>query len=187
MQEIIRKLRDMKPYEGLMSYKKIGMDESIMQGHQNAKFLFIGIQPSHPNIEKEKNKSYEEVVYNSPIGRRFYQLFLKKMNLKYDDIYITNLIKHAHPINSPPTEKMADYYFNILQQQVDSLSNLKYIILLGTFVKNYIRSHPLQTTAKIIEIYHPSYGWRIGKTEEHMNLLINKLKKKTKETQIQLK
>mgnify|MGYP001615220716 CR=1 FL=1 len=176
MKEIKQKLYEMKPFEGLLNYKEIGMDEAVMMGHLNAKYLFIAIQPSHPNIIEEKNKNYNDVVYNSPIGKRFYQLFLEKTKLKYDDIYITNLIKHPHPNNAEPTIVMADYYFDILLEQVNILKNLKYIILLGKFVEDYIKVHPLNTKAIIISIKHPSYYWRIGNNESFVDELVNKIK-----------
>jgi len=171
MNNVYNKVKEMTPFTGLMSYKEIGMDEAIMKGHEDAEVLFVAIQPSHPNINEEKNKSYNDVVYNSPIGVRFYQPLLKKLNLKYDDIYISNLIKHPHPANAPPTKEMADYYFGILQEQLKCLKKLKYVVLLGNFVRDYVKDNPLNTDAKIISHFHPSYSWRIGKTEEHLNEL----------------
>lgn len=182
MKKIHEQVKNCKKCEELDFCKKSGMSPSIMTGHKNAKIFFIGQQPSH--FQKEEiGISYNEVVFNSRIGKLFYQLFLEKMKLNYNDIYISNCIKCPSRYNISPKEIWADNCFQILQRQIDNLPNLKYIILLGAFVKNYIRNHPLKTNAKVIEIYHASYSWRIGKTEEHMNLLINKLKGKTKEIQ----
>ena len=175
MKEIIKQVKNCEKCKELDFCKKSGMSPAVMTSRENAKFFFVGQQPSHFQ-EKEVGLEYNDVVYASPIGVRFYQPFLKKMNLNYNDIYISNLVKCSSKENISPKEEWANNCFPILQQQINKLPNLKYIVLLGSFVRDYIKKHPLKTNAKIVLCKHPAYFMRTGALEKGIDELCSKLR-----------
>ncbi len=161
MKEIYEEVKKLKIPE-LIDCESADMEPAVMLGHLNARIAFIGIQPGKP-LENEKNQSYGEVLINSFAGKRFVQPILDKTGLKYEDVYWTNVIKLPAPNNEPPKEEWADACGDILQKQIDELKDLKIIVYVGKFVKEYLTKHPLKTDAKILSIHHYSYLFRTGK------------------------
>lgn len=140
----------------------------VGEGSLNTKIMFIGEAPG-------KNEALTGKPFCGASGK-FLNELLTSINLKREDIYITNIVKDRPPENRDPTEKEIEIYGPFLDRQIEIIQP-KVIATLGRFSMKYIfeRYSPqeelktigemhgkiFETTIsnqkiKIIPLYHPA-------------------------------
>ena len=136
-------------------------------GNPDAKIVFIGEAPgAHEDIQGLP------FVGNS--GKLLTKL-LNGINLRREDVYIANILKHRPPENRDPLPseiKMCTPYLKAQLQVIEP----KIIITLGRFALNYFLPEEMISKARgqirqikwqgidltLIPVYHPSAGLRNG-------------------------
>ena len=106
----------------------------VYDGNLDAKVMFIGEAPGRDEDEKAR-----------PFVGRAGQLLNKMLtaiNLKREDVYITNVINWRPPNNRTPTDEEILEFLPYLQKQID-IVNPDYIFLLGGIAAKAILSTPL--------------------------------------------
>jgi len=101
----------------------------IGKGNLNSKLMFIGEAPGKNEAEKGK-----------PFCGRSGQILdelLDSLNLKREDIYITNIVKDRPPANRDPKPEEIDFYAPLLWRQIEIISPLV-LITLGRFSSKYV-------------------------------------------------
>lgn len=135
----------------------------------------------------------EEIKRGEPfVGRSGKKLdqWLQELNLKREDIYITNLIKKKLPNNRKPTKEEITYFLPKLIKEIED-KDPHLIIALGCTVtetfagwkcnmKKDVGSMFYTMMSKgyrvrVIPMYHPSYIMRFGKKSDERYAL-NQLK-----------
>lgn len=106
---------------------EVGMKPAVMKTNLDKKVLVVATNPGEPNIEKERGLEYEEVLYNSKMGKDF----LNKLKFKY---YYSNMVKCATKNNRETIWSENKNCVPYLINQIKLLYNLKIIILLGRVV-----------------------------------------------------
>jgi uracil-DNA glycosylase family 4 len=139
------------------------------QGNPNSKIMFIGEAPGR-----------EEDLQGKPFVGRSGELLTKMienvLNLKRDEIYISNIIKCHPPRNRDPEIEEIESCIPYLIKQIDIIKP-KIIVTLGRIAFKYLLNNETPITKargnlytfkdiKVIPTYHPSY------------LLRNQIKKK---------
>ena len=140
----------------------------IGKGSLNTKIMFIGEAPGF-----NEDKQGEPFVGRA--GKIFDKL-LDFINLKRDEIYITNILKCHPPQNRNPLQKEIDACISYLDDQI-KIINPKIICGLGNFAINFILKRfnlsdkiqgiskihgkvfnisTLNKNIKIIPLYHPA-------------------------------
>ena len=137
----------------------------VFDGDINSKLMIIGEAPGKEEDEKGK-----------PFVGRAGQLLVKMLgaiNLKRENIYITNVIPWRPPNNRTPTETEILEFLPYLQKQIDIIKP-SYIFLLGTTAAKAILATPLSLgklrgqwhkynslnlnfTADVLVSYHPAF------------------------------
>lgn len=93
-------------------------------GNPDSKILFLGEAPG-------KFEDLKGIPFVGAAGKLLDKL-LATINLKREDIYITNVVKFRPPNNRPPTPKEIESFREYLNQEIDII-NPKVIITLGRF------------------------------------------------------
>jgi uracil-DNA glycosylase family 4 len=158
IEEIKQEVNECIKCKNLIHCKDANMTPAIMD-HMNASVLFILQNPGVP-LDEERGKSYEDVLINSRQGKIFLNKFLEKTNLKYEDIYWSNICKCPSPENRSLEKEEMDNCYNVLVKQLQLLKNIKTIIIMGKQAIDYIKEHPLNTQCRIINFVHPAYIFR---------------------------
>lgn len=101
----------------------------IGQGSHYADIMFIGEAPG-------KNEAEQGRPFCGASGRVLDEL-LESINLKREDVYVTNIVKDRPPNNRDPRKAELDLYSPFLEQQVDIIQP-KVIATLGRFSMEFI-------------------------------------------------
>jgi DNA polymerase len=101
----------------------------VGEGSLNAKIMFIGEAPGF-------NEDKQGKPFVGQAGKIFDEL-LNSIDLKREEIYITNIIKCRPPNNSNPTQEEIKICSPYLNNQIDSIKP-KIICCLGNFATEYI-------------------------------------------------
>lgn len=135
------------------------------EGNHHASIMFIGEAPG-------RNEAKTGRPFCGSAGKLLDEL-LKSINLKREDVYITNIIKDRPPENRDPLPEEIEIYGPFLDRQIDIIKP-KFIVTLGRFSMSYIMNkfnlneqsnligniHGLlfevNSNFKIIPLYHPA-------------------------------
>jgi DNA polymerase len=134
------------------------------EGPLDAKVMIIG---QNPGAEEDKT--------GRPfIGRagKFLTKTLANFDIKREEIYITNIVKHTSPENRKPYPDEVATCLPYLTQQI-ALIKPKIIVLLGASAKNTPRIENII----YFEIIHPSAAMRFTKMREKFQTQIAELTK----------
>jgi len=99
------------------------------KGNPKAKIMFIGEAPG-------KNEDLQGIPFIGRAGDILSEL-LEEINLKREDIFITNIVKCRPPNNRDPTPEEIKTCAPFLEKQIQVIKP-KVIITLGRFAMNYI-------------------------------------------------
>ncbi len=125
----------------------------IYDGSLDARVMFIGEAPGR-----------EEDIKGIPFVGRAGQLLnkmLEAINLKRDDIYITNVVNWRPPNNRTPTDAEILEFLPFIQEQID-IVNPEFIFLLGSVAARAILSTPL-SLGKLRGVWHEYESLKLGK------------------------
>lgn len=135
------------------------------EGNHQAAIMFIGEAPG-------RNEAKTGRPFCGSAGKLLDEL-LKSINLKREDVYITNIVKDRPPENRDPLPEEIEIYGPFLDRQIDIIKP-KFIVTLGRFSMSYIMDkfnlnkqsnligniHGLifeaNSSLKIIPLYHPA-------------------------------
>lgn len=133
------------------------------EGNAESKVVFIGEAPGYH--EDQSGRPFVGVA-----GRLLDKL-LTSVNLKRDDVYITNMVKYRPPENRDPLPSELDDFSPYLDQQLQIIDPLL-IVTLGRFsmakflpgVKiSSVHGQPQKKGGRIIlPLYHPAAALRNG-------------------------
>ncbi len=149
--EIKKVIESIKNHE--TSLKKSANNLVVYDGTLDAKVMFIGEAPGQ-----------EEDKLGTPFVGKAGQLLNKMLaaiNIKREEVYITNVVNWRPPNNRTPTDEEILEFLPYLQQQIDIVEP-KYIFLLGGVAAKAILSTPL------------ALGKLRGKWHEYKSLKLNK-------------
>ena len=130
--EIKKVIESIKNHETTL--KKSANNLVIYDGSLDAKVMFIGEAPGQ-----------EEDKLGTPFVGKAGQLLNKMLaaiNIKREDVYITNVVNWRPPNNRTPTDSEILEFLPYLQRQIDIVEP-KYIFLLGGVAAKAILSTPL--------------------------------------------
>ena len=133
--------------------KKTAKNLVVYDGSFDAKVMFIGEAPGR-----------DEDTQGLPFVGRAGQLLnkmLSAINLKREEVYITNVVNWRPPDNRTPTDDEILQFLPFLQEQIDVV-NPDYIFLLGGVAAKAILSTPL------------ALGKLRGSWHEYQSLQLNK-------------
>lgn len=101
----------------------------IGEGSHNAKIIFIGEAPG-------KNEALKGKPFCGASGK-FLDELLAHVNIKREDVYVTNIVKDRPQENRDPTEDEIKAYGPFLDKQIEIIQP-KIIATLGRFSMKYI-------------------------------------------------
>ena len=148
LDEIIASLKN---HETIL--KKSAKNLVVFDGNLDAKVMFIGEAPGRDEDE-------QGIPFVGRAGQLLNKM-LSAINLKRDEVYITNVVNWRPPDNRTPTDEEILEFLPFLQRQID-IVNPEYIFLLGGVAAKAILSTPL------------SLGKLRGKWHEYKSLQLNK-------------
>lgn len=133
----------------------------IGEGSLNAKIVFIGEAPG-------KNEDETGVPFCGRAGKLLDE-FLSSINLKREDIFITNIVKCRPSLNRDPDKEEIKICSNYLEKQIKEI-NPEIICPLGRYASKFIlkkygfeekeigKVHGVifENKVKIIPMYHPA-------------------------------
>jgi len=134
------------------------------EGPVDAKVIFVG---QNPGAEEDKT--------GRPfVGRagKFLTKTLSEFDIKREDVFITNIVKHTSPENRKPYPDEVTACLPYLTQQI-LLIKPKIVVLLGASAKET----PRVENVKYFEIIHPSAAMRFTKMREKFKIQIGELAK----------
>jgi len=118
----------------------------IGEGNHFAEIMFIGEAPG-------KNEALKGKPFCGSAGKILNEL-LESINIKREDVYITNIVKDRPPSNRDPNPQEIDLYGPFLDRQIDIIQP-KIIVALGRFSTNYIlNKFNLEKEIKTISVLH---------------------------------
>ena len=117
IQEIIEKIRSYNT-----PLKKSANNLVVYDGNLDAKIMFIGEAPG-------RDEDIKGLPFVGKAGQLLNKM-LNAINLKREDVYITNVINWRPPENRTPTDDEILEFLPFLQKQIDVVSP-NYIFLLG--------------------------------------------------------
>jgi len=134
------------------------------EGPLDAEVMLVGQNPGAE--EDETGRPF--------VGRagKYLTGVLAEYGIKREDLYITNIVKHASPKNRKPYSDEIAACLPYLETQI-SLINPKIIVLLGAAAKQT----PHVTGIEYFEVIHPSAAMRFPKLKEKFRLQIAELSK----------
>tara|TARA_Y100000768_G_scaffold384727_1_gene369341 strand:- start:983 stop:1693 length:711 start_codon:yes stop_codon:yes gene_type:complete len=149
IQQIIEKIKSFDS-----SLKESAKNLVVYDGSLDAKVMFIGEAPGR-----------DEDIEGLPFVGRAGQLLNKMLaaiNLKREDVYITNVVNWRPPDNRTPTDEEILEYLPFVQEQIDVV-NPDYIFLLGGVATKAILSTPL-ALGKLRGAWHKYQSLKLNKT-----------------------
>lgn len=147
-------------------------------GNLDAELLFIGEAPG-------KNEDVKGVPFVGAAGK-FLDEMLESINLKREDVYITNIVKYRPPNNRDPLPSEKSAFLPFLQAQIEVIQP-KLIITLGRHSMNcflpdlqisIVHGKPITLNKLVyLPLYHPAaalYNGNMRKTliEDFANIPI---------------
>ena len=126
----------------------------VYDGNIDAKVMFIGEAPGR-----------DEDIQGLPFVGKAGQLLNKMLaaiNLKREEVYITNVVNWRPPDNRTPTDDEILQFLPFLQEQIDVI-NPDYIFLLGGVAAKAILSTPL-ALGKLRGTWHEYQSLQLNKT-----------------------
>ena len=138
----------------LTPLKKTAKKLVVYDGNLNTKLMFIGEAPG-------KDEDEHGLPFVGKAGQLLNKM-LSAINLKREDVYITNVVNWRPPENRTPTDEEILEFLPFLQKQID-IVNPDYIFLLGSVAAKAILSTPL------------SLGKLRGKWHQYQSLKLNKI------------
>ena len=126
----------------------------VYDGSIDAKVMFIGEAPGR-----------DEDIQGLPFVGKAGQLLNKMLaaiNLKREEVYITNVVNWRTPDNRTPTDDEILQFLPFLQEQIDVI-NPDYIFLLGGVAAKAILSTPL-ALGKLRGTWHEYQSLQLNKT-----------------------
>ncbi len=118
----------------------------VGEGSHMAHIMFIGEAPG-------KNEAETARPFCGASGRLLNEM-LASINVKREDVYITNVVKDRPPENRDPTPAEITLYAPFLDRQIDIIEP-KVIATLGRFSMDYIMNHiGLSAQLKSISAMH---------------------------------
>ena len=132
------------------------------EGPHNAKIMIVGQNPGAE--EDETGRPF--------VGRagKYLTETLAEFGIKREDVYITNIVKHASPRNRKPHPDEVAACLPYLTAQI-GITKPKIIVLLGASAKDTPRVEGIV----YFEVIHPSAAMRFTKMREKFRLQISKL------------
>ena len=126
--------------------KENGYYPVIGQGNHYAEIMFIGEAPG-------KNEAETGRPFCGASGRVLDEL-LESIQLKREDVYVTNIVKDRPPNNRDPHKAELELYAPFLEQQIDIIQP-KVIATLGRFSMEFIltRYNAPEATQKISQLH----------------------------------
>lgn len=142
-------------------------------GNDKIKLFVIGINPGPPQpgeyerLKKDNfdySKHYRVSIQNCILGRFMSKIF-DALNITWENIYLTNLVKCATNLKLP-TDAQINKCAKYLNEQV-SLINPRNVLILSAFVARKIgldfkHKNLISQNRNTFTIYHPSYLRRNG-------------------------
>ena len=181
--EVIKDLQNHKS-----SLQKMATKLVIYDGNLNAKVMLIGEAPG-------RDEDQQGIPFVGRAGQLLNKMLLA-INLKREDVYITNVVNWRPPDNRTPNDNEILEYLPFLQRQIDII-NPKFIFLLGGVAAKAILSTPLalgklrgkwheykslnlEQGIPTIASYHPAFLLRSPQYKKHswedLQMLQEKLK-----------
>ncbi|KUK79180.1 MAG: DNA polymerase bacteriophage-type [Microgenomates bacterium 39_7] len=118
----------------------------IGQGNHDADIMFVGEAPG-------KNEAETGVPFCGAAGRVLSEL-LESINLKREEVYITNILKDRPPNNRDPSPQEIELYSPFLIRQVEIIQP-KVIATLGRFSMEFImKEYGLESEVTKISLIH---------------------------------
>ncbi len=148
IQRIIKNIKNHKS-----PLQKSAKNLVVYDGNLNSKVIFIGEAPG-------RDEDNQGVPFVGKAGQLLNKM-LAAINIRREDIYITNVVNWRPPDNRTPTDEEILEFLPYLQQQID-IVNPDYIFLLGGIAAKAILSTPLPL------------GKLRGKLHEYKSLQSNK-------------
>ena len=159
----------------------------IGEGSHDAKIMFVGEAPG-------KNEALTGRPFCGQAGRVLDEL-LALINIKREDVYITNIVKDRPPENRDPLPEEIEAYAQFLDRQIEIIQP-KIIVPLGRFSARYIldkfevnnnetiskvRGKAFDANAsygviKIMPMYHPAASLYNPDTRKALDADFKKLK-----------
>jgi len=166
--------------------------------------LFIGTNPGIPQKSHSEEgtiihtkqfdlatwyKFYLKGLQSCIVGM-FISKVLQELNLTWDDISVTNIVKVATPNNNEPTDKQVKLWLPFLHQQIILLAP-RLVVTFGYFAKNKLigSEHKINEVRTInrffgfnylsfkwLGILHPSYMNRQGSVDYWLPRIVSKIK-----------
>ena len=181
--EVIKDLMNHKS-----SLQKTATKLVVYDGNLNAKVMLIGEAPG-------RDEDQQGIPFVGRAGQLLNKMLLA-INLKREDVYITNVVNWRPPDNRTPNDNEILEYLPFLQRQIDIIKP-KFIFLLGGVAAKAILSTPLalgklrgkwheykslnlEEGIPTIASYHPAFLLRSPQYKKHswkdLQMLQEKLK-----------
>jgi uracil-DNA glycosylase family 4 len=122
------------------------------------KIMLVGINPSiKRTIEDKYNMRPDLTFSNTPRG--MLSKVLHEVELPYESMYVTNLLKCSTADNSEPTEEQIKKCFNnIFLQEFIALEIPEHVICLGNLVYEFLNENLAKfKRTQVYKVYHHSY------------------------------
>ena len=183
IEEVIKDLKNHKS-----SLQKTATKLVVYDGNLNAKVMLIGEAPG-------RDEDQQGIPFVGKAGQLLNKMLLA-INLKREDVYITNVVNWRPPDNRTPNDNEILEYLPFLQRQIDIIKP-KFIFLLGGVAAKAILSTPLalgklrgkwheykslnlEQGIPTIASYHPAFLLRSPQYKKHswedLQMLQEKLK-----------
>ena len=149
IQQIVEKIKVLDT-----QFKNTAKNLVVYDGSIDAKVMFIGEAPGR-----------DEDIQGLPFVGKAGQLLNKMLaaiNLKREEVYITNVVNWRPPDNRTPTDDEILQFLPFLQEQIDVI-NPDYIFLLGGVAAKAILSTPL-ALGKLRGTWHEYQSLQLNKT-----------------------
>ena len=179
-------IKDLKNHQS--SLQKTATKLVVYDGNLNAKVMLIGEAPG-------RDEDQQGIPFVGKAGQLLNKMLLA-INLKREDVYITNVVNWRPPDNRTPNDNEILEFLPFLQRQIDIIKP-KFIFLLGGVAAKAILSTPLalgklrgkwheykslnlEQGIPTIASYHPAFLLRSPKYKKHswedLQMLQEKLK-----------
>ena len=179
-------IKDLKNHKS--SLQKTATKLVVYDGNLNAKVMLIGEAPG-------RDEDQQGIPFVGRAGQLLNKMLLD-INLKREDVYITNVVNWRPPDNRTPNDNEILEFLPFLQRQIDIIKP-KFIFLLGGVAAKAILSTPLalgklrgkwheykslnlEQGIPTIASYHPAFLLRSPKYKKHswedLQMLQDKLK-----------
>ena len=162
--ESLKEVHDVKLYKIQQLVEKIKSFETplknsaknlvVYDGSIEAKVMFIGEAPG-------RDEDIQGLPFVGKAGQLLNKM-LSAINLKREEVYITNVVNWRPPDNRTPTDDEILQFLPFLQEQIDVI-NPDFIFLLGSVASKAILSTPL-ALGKLRGSWHEYQSLQLNKT-----------------------